>query len=318
MFDACLEQYSNSDGHTRFWPELAKRFGFKSGEELRDKFKKERKKRGIPARDSNGKIIVPAGGAPKILVFDIETSFITGAIWQIGKQHVNKSQILDDWFILSYAAKWLYEEEVFGGVLTSKEALQRDDKRLAQELYKLFDSADILISYNGNMFDIPRVNTRLLINGIQPPSSYKSIDVYQTISRNFSFTSKSMDYVNYQLNLERKKETDIDLWKRSVAGDEDALKELNLYNLQDVVVLQEQYLAVRPWIKSHPNVALWYDSKEVVCPYCGSADLAYIDHSYSTPSGLYRGFRCNHCHGVGRTQEQLLDKEKRKSLVKTI
>ena len=41
VFDACLEQYSTSDGHTRFWPELAKRFGFKSGEELRDKFKKK-------------------------------------------------------------------------------------------------------------------------------------------------------------------------------------------------------------------------------------------------------------------------------------
>jgi hypothetical protein len=184
-------------------------------------------------------------------------------------------------------------------------------------MYNLLDECDIAVTYNGNNYDIPKINTRFIINKIQPPSSYKSIDVYQTISRNFAFTSKSMDYVNYSLELERKKENDgLDLWKRCVAGNAESLKELNSYNIQDVVALQEQYLVVRPWIRNHPNIGLWHSAPEPVCGFCGSANIDYISNFYSTPSGLWKSFRCNDCHAIGRTQEQILSKEKRKSLTK--
>ena len=293
-------------------------WGYPDRESLRCDFKNERKRRHIPSKNEMvSGLTSETKKSPKILVFDIETSFLQIASWGINKQYINKKQILHDWFMLSYAAKWLYDEEVFGSVLTPKEALKRDDKRIVQELYDLLDSADIVITYNGNSFDIPRFNTRAIINGIQPPSSYKSIDVFQTIARNFSFTSKSMDYVNYSLELERKKETEgMELWIKAVAGDPNALADMQDYNRGDVVALQEQYLVVRPWIRSHPNIGLWHDSKEPMCGFCGSENITYINNLYQTPSGLYRSFRCNNCHATGRTQEQYLSKEKRKSMTK--
>ena len=315
VFQACYEKWMVSNGGISIWPELAQEFGYQDGEILRGAFKRARKKKGITKqgilKNENIK------NNPKILIFDIETSYIEIASWGINKQYINKNQILNDWFIISYAAKWLYDENIYSSVLTSKEAIKKDDKRILKELWELLNKCDIAITYNGNNFDIPKVNTRFIINEIYPPSNYKSIDVFQTISRNFAFTSRAMDYVNLTLDLERKKETGgLDLWKRCIAGDGHSLNDMLDYNEQDVIALQETYLAVRPWIKNHPNIGLWHDSKESVCGYCGSTDFEYISNLYSTPAGLFKSFRCNNCHAIGRTQEQCLSKEKRKGLMK--
>ena len=44
---------------------------------------------------------------PKVLVFDIETSPLLARVWSIWQQNVGLNQLKEDWFILSYAAKWL-------------------------------------------------------------------------------------------------------------------------------------------------------------------------------------------------------------------
>lgn len=43
VFTSCLEKWKNSDGFTKFWPELAEKWGYQSGENLRWAFKQERK-----------------------------------------------------------------------------------------------------------------------------------------------------------------------------------------------------------------------------------------------------------------------------------
>ena len=42
----------------------------------------------------------------KILIIDIETSPIMGKVWSLWKQNVSLDQIEEDWYIMSYAAKW--------------------------------------------------------------------------------------------------------------------------------------------------------------------------------------------------------------------
>jgi hypothetical protein len=51
VFQDCYEHWVSSLGNKPFWGELAKRWGYKSGEELRDKFKNERNKRGIKSKN---------------------------------------------------------------------------------------------------------------------------------------------------------------------------------------------------------------------------------------------------------------------------
>jgi hypothetical protein len=257
--------------------------------------------------------------APKILIFDVENSFLEAAVWGINKQYINKTQILSDWFMLSYSYKWLYDERVYSGVLSSEEALAKNDSRIVGELWSVLNECQIAITYNGNFYDIPKTNTRFILNGFPPPAPYKSIDIFQVISRNFSFTNRSMDYVNYMLQLERKLENEgLELWKKCVAGENESLQNLVTYNRQDVVALQETYLKVRPWIKNHPNIGLWHDSNELVCGFCGSPNITWISSLYPTPTGLYKSFRCDECDGIGRSKENLLSKDKRKSLASNV
>ncbi len=68
----------------------------------------------------------------KILIIDIETAPIRGWVWGIWNQNVSIDQIQSDWFVLTWAAKWLFEDKVYSGCLTPKEAVEQDDKRIME------------------------------------------------------------------------------------------------------------------------------------------------------------------------------------------
>jgi len=64
----------------------------------------------------------------RILIFDIETAPIRAKVWGIWNQNISIDQIESDWFVFTWAAKWLFEDKVYSGSLTSKEAIRQDDK----------------------------------------------------------------------------------------------------------------------------------------------------------------------------------------------
>jgi len=48
----------------------------------------------------------------KILILDIETAPLLANLWGIWNQNVQLDNIYCDWFILTWAAKWLFEDKV--------------------------------------------------------------------------------------------------------------------------------------------------------------------------------------------------------------
>ena len=85
------------------------------------------------------------------------------------------------------------------------------------------------------------------------------------------------------------------------------------YNKNDVGILEETYVRLRPFIKNHPNVALYVDCEEPLCRNCGSEDLNW-NGFYPTPANKYLAFRCNGCGAIGRSKTSALSKSKRKNL----
>ena len=254
--------------------------------------------------------------APNILVFDIETSTILAELYDLGKQYVGRKSLKESWYILSWSAQWLKDDEVFGDVVTSKEAKLRDDKRVVKSLWDTIDEADILISYNGDGFDIPRFNRRSLECGLMRPSHYQSIDLYKTIRNTFEFESNALDFVCERLQLERKRNNGgWELWQDATAGVQKALDEMIYYGLGDIPPTQELYFEIRTWIKNHPKMSLYnVDETEPMCNFCGSTDIAPKDKLVSVGLNLYRSFRCKSCGGIGRYKEGQLSKEKRKNM----
>src|SRR5680860_822171 len=90
---------------------------------------------------------------PRILLFDIETLPMWIRVWGLYKQRPNIKQIVKDWIVLSWSAKWLDGTEMMSDILTPKEIKDRDDSRICKSIWKLIDEASIIIAHNCNRFD---------------------------------------------------------------------------------------------------------------------------------------------------------------------
>ena len=189
---------------------------------------------------------------------------------------------------LCYAAKWLDDEDIyFDSVHQSK------PKIMLKGIHALLESADAVIHYNGTKFDIPTLNKEFLLNKLLPPSPYKQIDLLRVVRSNFRFPSNKLDYVSQRLGLGKKHEHEGHaLWVKCMNGDKDAWKRMEEYNIQDVVLLEDLYNNLLPWIKNAPNRNLYQDIAG--CPTCGSTRLQKRGIAVST-TGSYQRYQCRDC-----------------------
>lgn len=251
----------------------------------------------------------PIERSPNILLFDIETSPMEVLVWGLYKQRIPFDNIIKEWAILSWSAKWLHKNEVLSKVVTSKEAKNRIDKSIIKDLWNLFNKADIIIAHNARKFDIRKTNGRFILNGLKPPMPYQVIDTYIEARKNFAFSSHKLDNLNKILGKTQKIKTEYELWKKCVGIEcgkniqKEALEEMVAYNKQDVLCLEELYLEILPWIKSHPNLSIFPNSKGNICSNCQSEVYDWDNYSYyMTPMGRYRVYRCKKCGAINRSR----------------
>ena len=254
---------------------------------------------------------------PSVLILDIETAPITAYVWGLWKQNVNPIQIIDDWFIIGWSAKWLFADRMYTGYVTPNEVKKKDDRRIMKPLWHLMDTADIIVAHNGKKFDESRINTRLFKHGFNPTSPYQVIDTLYYYRRQFSFSSNKLDYLNGQLDIDQKVDTGgFQLWKDCLDGKQEALDKMEEYNINDVRILEENYLRIRPWIKNHPNVGVYMDNDSITCTNCGSTDLME-DGEYVTPVNRYTTYRCKSCGAIaGRSRKSSVNKEDREYILR--
>lgn len=255
---------------------------------------------------------------PKILIFDIETSPMLAYVWGRFKQFVSLDQTVSEWFIISWSAKWLNNPNVMCDVLTSEEASNEDDSRITRSMWYLFNEADIVLAHNGSRFDVPKLNSRFLLNGLMPPNPYKQIDTLQVARKEFGFSSNKLDALAGYLGIEHKSDTNFNLWKRCLAGEQEALDYMLAYNIKDVEILEKVYLRLRPWIKNHPNVSLYLENEDETCPHCGSINVADTGTFSYTNVSKFSNVRCLDCKGLARRRTSDYPKEIRKSIVVSV
>jgi len=279
----------------------------------RELYLKRKKAKGIPDRGTAQKRKSPA----KVLILDIETAPLRSYTWGVWKQNIAPNQIIDDWFMLTWAAKWLFDDAVHSDKMKPQEAVAQNDRRIAMSAWQFLNEADIVIAHNANRFDIKRINTRFVVHGMNPPMPYQVIDTLEHIKKRFSMTHNRLDYVNKKLGLDRKKDTGgFELWDRCYRGEGRALSEMEEYNRVDVMILEETYLRIRPWIKPHPNIGLYIGGEIDRCPTCGGGNLSFGNKPYATTANLYTAFRCVDCGAVGRSKKALPNNSTTRSVPK--
>lgn len=233
---------------------------------------------------------------PRILLYDIETSYTIGAVWGLYEQNVAK--VLREPYILTVAWKWLGEKETHVlGLPDFKEYKKnkRSDKYIVQEMWKLFDEADVIIAHNGNSFDQKWTYARFVVNGMIPPSPSKYVDTKVIAKSKFRFNSNKLDSIGEYFGIGRKIKTDIDLWIDCVENDDSlAWSRMKRYNKMDVTLLERVYLKLLPYITNHPNYNV-YTGETHSCPNCGSCDLQKRGF-YRTRTTQKQQYQCKGCY----------------------
>lgn len=232
---------------------------------------------------------------PKILLIDIETAPNLGYIW--GKYEQNVIDYKNEWYLLSFCAKWLGEKKMFAYKLNDFNLFKKDkqnDLELVKKLWNLLDEADIIIGHNSDEFDIKKSNARFLFHGLNPPEPYKTIDTKKIAKKYFNFNSNKLDDLGRYLGIGRKMEHEgFSLWLKCMNGDKCAWDRMIKYNKQDVVLLEKLYKRFLPYITNHPNYGL-YQQKEFACPNCGSYHLHKRGYAM-TKTNIYNRWQCQEC-----------------------
>lgn len=270
------------------------------------------------ALDEGVPITVPN---PKILFIDIETAPMLTYLWRLwvqgGVNHVMQEHSV---YIISWAAKWLGEDEVMSNALCYAEDYHPGmelDRGMLQGIWELLDEADFVVGHNGDKFDIKHLNTQFLLAGFHPPSPYRQIDTLKMVKRMFSFDSNRLDYLLRKLFGRTKEDVGgFETWRQCVLGNMEAWERMLHYNRQDVVDLEEVYLTIRAWDKSHPSVATGEGRNgEPCCTVCGSENVHDTGRTQQTNVSRFQVYRCGDCGTTVRGRSTLINPQERSKLL---
>lgn len=125
------------------------------------------------------------------------------------------------------------------------------------------------VTWYGSRFDLPMVNSKLILFGEPPLPHIPHIDGWKISKYKLKIHSNRLASVQEFLGLPTSK-TPVKggEWLKAMAGDRTALKYIVSHCKADVNVLEEAYLKLRPLINNHPRVG-----DKGTCYNCGSKQL---------------------------------------------
>lgn len=233
---------------------------------------------------------------PRILIIDIETAPNIAHTWGLFKQNVALNQLVRPGYILSFAAKWAGEKDVaFARVkhdATTGAPTFTSRRVMLAKAHALLEEADVVVTYYGSKFDVPRLNAEFMEMGFAPPAPFAQVDLKLAIAKRAMFMSHKLQHVSEQLDIGSKvKHEGHGLWTAVMRDDPVAWQRMERYNIGDVRLTERLYNRVKPWIQGHPNIGLYTSAEKPVCPTCGSKKLQRRGVAY-TQAGVYQRLQC--------------------------
>lgn len=178
------------------------------------------------------------------LIFDLEVSPNIVFSWRVGNDvHLPHDCIIEERAIICVAYKWLGEDTVH-----AIEWNKGNDKELCRKFAKIMDSADEVITQNGDSFDIKWLRTRCLYHGIPLSSKFNSLDTLKMARAGFKFNSNKLDYMGSFLGKGGKIKTTFDLWRDiQLNNDPAAMKLMVDYCKEDINQTEGVYKALQAY-----------------------------------------------------------------------
>jgi len=228
----------------------------------------------------------------KRLFYDIETSPNIGLFWQPGyKVRITHDNIIQERAIICICWKWEGQKTVHYSKWD-----KGDDKDCLEKFMKVALNADELIGHNGDNFDEKWIRTRCLKHGIECPPKFGSLDTLKKARQHFRFNSNRLDYIGKFLGLGGKIETTYGLWKDILLNNcSKAMNDMVKYCKKDVVLLEQVYHKLQPYINDNTHVGEAMGMGRYSCPSCG-CDKPHYNRMLITKAGMRRHtLRCGDC-----------------------
>ena len=237
----------------------------------------------------------------RILTIDIESKPMQVYAWGLWDQNVSIGQIIDHGGMICFAAKWLGDKEVL-----FYSEYEHGYEGMLRSAWDLLSEADVVITYNGDRYDVKKLNQAFMLAGMTPPKPFKSIDLIKTNKNRFDLPSRKLDYLVQQSGVGAKvKHQGFDLWIDCMAGDPAAWKLMEKYNRGDVTITEKAFLRVLPWLTNSPHQGMFTGDGHS-CPYCGHTKLRR-DGLTHTLVQSYQLYECLNCHGWIRGTTRMQD-----------
>lgn len=227
---------------------------------------------------------------------------ITGDFWDLnGWKHTIGRRIHPDDVIewprsICAAAKW-YDER---GTMFTAEWEEGGHEAFMRQAWEWYDEADVVVGHNLQSFDSKHLKSAWAEYGWPAPTPWKTVDTLKVARAEFAFESNTLDALCKRLGIPAKSgKYDVATARAACAGDTAAQRKLRAYNVGDIRATEAAYNRLRPWNRSHPNLALWTDDDRA-CPACGSEKRTLLDKDAVTAVTRYAQYRCNRCQLVWR------------------
>lgn len=245
----------------------------------------------------------------RILVLDIETQRAVVETFSLFRPFIHIDRVIVPTRVLCFAAKWRGEDSMI-----FKSCWQDGDEpaylRMMQSAWNLLNEADIVVTWNGDRFDVQWFEAEFVRLGLGRPMPYKSVDLIKTHKRFFKggMMSMKLDWSSRMILKDRKvPHGGADLWHDIRHGTRDerraACRVMREYNEHDVNLTARLFDEFLPYLQV--NLALYErnDDELLHCTKCNGTDLKRDGTSwYATLAGLYQMYRCKNpdCRATNR------------------
>lgn len=167
---------------------------------------------------------------------------------------------------------------------------QQPDYEVLKKFSEEAQKADIIVGHYSNGFDLPFVQSRLLINGLPVLPPHKHFDTCKIAQHKLHLCSNKLDDVAKTLGCKHRKITKggWQWWLALANGDMSVLPKMTRYCRMDVQVLEEVFLKLRPLISNYPNL------HKGTCPHCNSNNL-HKRGTIVTKNAKKDRYQCQNC-----------------------
>jgi DNA polymerase elongation subunit (family B) len=229
------------------------------------------------------------------LFFDIETGYyiVKQRVWSLKNQpkYISPDCIEKEKEVLCISYKWQGEDEVY------TLDYRIGEKNMLKKFIKILGEADEIIGHNGDNFDIKFLRARCIYHGVLMFPNYRTLDTLKKSRGGFLFASNKLDYLGKYFGVGGKaSHRGMGMWVDIVEhGSDEAMEEMIQYCERDVIMLEDIFFIMSPFITHNNNFSILHGGEKWDCPECTSKNVE-MHHCYATPMGIVRReMKCNDC-----------------------